>query len=61
MNQRERNKILKENFEVIYDEYSKSLYNLLSIKPFLKDLIDISKGKTPLFDLSEIIDTRIQK
>ncbi len=41
--------------EIIYNEYSAYVYQLLALKPFMKDLISVAKGKPPTFDLSEII------
>lgn len=55
MNTKERQKFLAEQMEIIYDEYSTYICQLIALKPFMKDLIAVSKGKTPVFDLSEII------
>ena len=51
MKQKERQKILTKNLEMVYDGYSNYIYHLLALKPFFKDLISISKGKVPIFDL----------
>lgn len=58
MNQSEKQKILTRNLQIVYDEYSAYVYHLIALKPFFKDMIDISKGKNPNFDLSEIIQIK---
>lgn len=61
MKQRERQKILTKNLEIVYDEYSAYVYHLMALKPFFKDMISISKGKIPNFDLSEMIKIEREK
>jgi len=55
MKQTERQKFITKQLEIIYDEYSAYVYQLIALKPFLDDMIAVSKGKEPVFDLSEII------
>jgi hypothetical protein len=55
MKQTERQKFITKQLEIIYDEYSTYVYQLIALKPFLNDIIEVSKGKKPVFDLSEII------
>lgn len=58
MNKKEREKILTKNLKIVYDEYSAYVYHLLALKPFFQDMIETSVGKTPKFDLSEMVKSK---
>ena len=58
MNKKERQKIMTNNLKIIYDEYSAYVYHLMALKPFFKDLIEISMGKNQNLDLTEISETK---
>lgn len=55
MRQTKRQKFITKQLEIIYDEYSTYVYQLIALKPFINDIIAVSKGEKPVFDLSEII------
>lgn len=54
MNEKERQTFITNELEAIYEEFDIYVKQLLLLKPFLKDLIAVSKGADPSYDLSAV-------
>lgn len=61
MNDEERKKFVIDELDAIYEEMDNSINYLVILRRFLKNLVDVSKGKDPNYDNLIKIMSRIKK
>ena len=54
MEQTETNVFVKNELEAIYEEFDKYINQLIILKPFIKDLMQVLNGLEPSYKLSDI-------
>ena len=47
-------KFIELELSAIYEEFETNVYNLMKLKPFIEDIIQVSKGKDPNYRIHEI-------
>jgi len=55
MEKMETKTFVKNELETIYEEFDVYINQLILLKPFMKDLIQVLNGKEPTYNLSDII------
>lgn len=61
MNEEERKKFVIEELEAIYEEIDNSINQLVILRRFLKNLVNVSRGSEPNYDNLIKIMNRIKK
>lgn len=58
MEETELKNFVKNELETIYEEFDAYINQLLILKPFIKDLIQVVNGAQPRYKLSDIFETK---
>lgn len=61
MDEEERKNFVINELDAIYEEIDNSINQLVILRRFLKNLVDVSKGKEPNYDNLIKIISRIKK
>lgn len=61
MDEEERKKFITEELDAIYEEIDNSINQLVILRRFLKNLVNVSKGAEPNYDNLIKIINRIKK
>jgi len=56
MHELERQKFVKNETKAIYEEFDACLNQMITLKPFLKNLADIANGADSNYGLCEVVD-----
>ncbi|MDD3435714.1 MAG: hypothetical protein PHC64_01025 [Candidatus Gastranaerophilales bacterium] len=51
MKLKERREFIRKELQAIYDEFNICINQMIMLKPFIKDLIDVTEGAQPTYDL----------
>jgi len=55
MNEIERQEFIKNETNAIYEEFNACVSQMVLLKPFLKNLVNVANGASPNYDLYEIV------
>lgn len=61
MNERERQELINKEIEALYEELDNTINQLVILRPFFKNLLNVINGTEPAYEFSKIPREQPQK